>query len=68
MQVSEIIRSFGGLTRLSTLLGVPTSTVHSWQSINYIPAWRQPKILELAATQGIALSTADFPDKSKAAA
>jgi hypothetical protein len=28
---------------------------------NYIPAWRQPKLLEIAASRSIDLSATDFP-------
>jgi hypothetical protein len=61
MTVSDIIDKFGTIVGLASDLGVPMTTVSSWGRSNYIPAWRQPKILELAASRGIDLSTADFP-------
>lgn len=61
MTASEIIDKFGTIVGLARDLGVPMTTVSSWGRFNYIPAWRQPKILELAAARGIDLSTADFP-------
>jgi hypothetical protein len=63
MTASGIIELFGGLTKLSALSGVPTSTIHSWGDKNYIPAWRQPQLLTLAVANGIELSTADFPER-----
>jgi hypothetical protein len=56
-----IIDLFGGPTRLSNDLGLPLSTVHRWGRANYIPEWRQPKLLELAVERHIALSVRDFP-------
>jgi hypothetical protein len=50
-----------GRTELSKALGVPLTTVSSWGRANYIPGWRQPAILALAAARDIPLSTADFP-------
>lgn len=61
MTVSDIIDKFGTIVGLANELGVPMTTVSSWGRANYIPAWRQPKLLELAAARGIDLSTADFP-------
>jgi hypothetical protein len=63
MTASDIIELFGGITALSTLSGVPTSTIHSWRHKNQIPAWRQPQLLALAVANGIELSTADFPER-----
>jgi hypothetical protein len=61
MTASDIIEKFGTIADLARELGVPMTTVSSWGRANQIPAWRQPKILELAALRGIELSTADFP-------
>jgi hypothetical protein len=70
MTASDIIALFSsgdgppheaGRTELSKAMRVPLSTVSSWGRFNYIPGWRQPKILELAASRGLTLSTADFP-------
>lgn len=74
MTASDIIALFStgdgvpheaGRTELSKAMGAPLSTVSSWGRFNYIPAWRQPQILELAARRGIALSTADFPTEAE---
>lgn len=61
MTASDIIDRFGTIADLARDLGVPMTTVSSWGRANYIPAWRQPKLLELAAAKDITLSTADFP-------
>lgn len=61
MKASDIIALFDGPTRLSETLGLPLSTVHRWGRANFIPEWRQPKLLELAASRNLALSTTDFP-------
>lgn len=76
MTASEIIDSFIGenrfasITEFAKVLDAPLSTVSSWRSWNQIPAWRQPRILELAVQMNVPLSTADFPapdDRVKAA-
>lgn len=61
MKASDIIARFGSIAELARELGAPMTTVSSWGLVNQIPLWRQPKLLELAAARGIALSTADFP-------
>lgn len=61
MTASDIIARFGTIADLARDLGVPMTTVSSWGRSNYIPDWRQPKLLELAAARSIPLSTADFP-------
>lgn len=61
MSVSDIIARFGTASSLAREMGVPMTTVASWKQKNQIPAWRQPKLLELAAARGIPLSTTDFP-------
>lgn len=61
MTASEIIKRLGGVTAVAASLGVPLTTVSSWGRFNQIPAWRQPKLLELAAATNEPLSTADFP-------
>ena len=66
MRASDIIERFGtGAEVPRELGGVPMTTVSSWGRANYIPAWRQPKLLELAAERGIALSTTDFPTEDE---
>lgn len=70
MKASDIISRFGTIAGFARDLGVPMTTAASWKQKNHIPAWRQPKILELATERGIELSTTDFPalpDKQEAA-
>lgn len=67
MTVSDIVGKFGGLSAFADAVGVPTSTAFSWTAKNYIPEWRQAKVLDLALSLGKPLSTADFPPKSKRA-
>lgn len=61
MKASDIISLFGSITDLAGDLGAPMTTVSSWGRANYIPKWRQPKLLELAAEREIPLATTDFP-------
>ena len=61
MTALEIINSLGGVMQVSRDLGVSFTTVSSWGRANQIPVWRQPKVLELASTKGVTLSTTDFP-------
>jgi hypothetical protein len=63
MTVSDIIERFGGLSAFASALGVPTSTAYSWKDKNYIPPWRQPKVMELALERSIDLSATDFPER-----
>jgi hypothetical protein len=68
MTASDIIDKFGSAAALGRTLGIPATTVASWRQNNYIPTWRQPALLALAHSEGVALSTADFPVKQDAAA
>lgn len=65
MRASDIIARFGSIADLARELGAPMTTVSSWGLVNQIPLWRQPKLLELAASRGIELSTTDFPAPSE---
>jgi hypothetical protein len=67
MTASDIVDRFGGTSALAKLLDAKVSTVHSWRVTNSIPEWRQEKILQIALTHNIRLSTADFPNRAKAA-
>jgi len=64
MTASDIIDKFGGTSALAQLLDCPISTVHSWKAENRIPEWRQDKILQIAVSKAIPLSTTDFPAKA----
>jgi hypothetical protein len=61
MTALDIIQKLGGVTAVSKQLGVPLTTVSSWGRNNRIPEWRQSKLLDVANTLNVALSTADFP-------
>lgn len=64
MTSSEIIDRFGGTSALARLLGLNASTVDSWRSANFIPEWRQPRLLEMALERQVALSAMDFPTRA----
>lgn len=57
---NEIIERFGGQSALARLLGKRPSTVQYWSKAGNIPAKWQPKLLELAATEGVNLEPRDF--------
>ncbi len=61
MTALQIIQKLGGVGAVSRHLAVPLTTVSSWGRANQVPEWRQTKLLELANTLNVALSTADFP-------
>jgi hypothetical protein len=63
MTAEEIVDAFGGTSKLATALNVPTSTVHSWRENDFIPEWRQPRIVALALERKVALAATDFPPK-----
>lgn len=62
MTAKDIVDRLGGVTAVAKELGVPLTTVSSWGRFNQIPTWRQPKLLELATSLNLPLSTADFPN------
>ena len=68
MTVSEIIAGLGGTSKVAKFAGWPTSTVDSWITANHVPEWRRPALLRMAIEKGLALSTADFPEKPARAA
>jgi hypothetical protein len=65
MTAKDIIQSLGGVMQVGRDLGISFTTVSSWARANQIPEWRQPKVLELAVSKGVALATTDFPPKSE---
>jgi hypothetical protein len=52
---AEIIDRFGGQSALARLIGKGPSTVQYWAKAGRIPAKWQPKLLELAESEGISL-------------
>jgi hypothetical protein len=65
MTALDIINRLGGVCAVARHLSVPVTTVSSWGRFNAIPQWRQTKLLELANSLNITLSTADFPDPAE---
>jgi hypothetical protein len=66
MSTAEIIDQLGGLSEVARQLSVPVTTVSSWKIRNIIPEWRQTAVMRLALEKGVALSTADFPQREAA--
>jgi hypothetical protein len=66
MSVSDIIEQLGGTNAVASYTGWPYTTIDTWRAKNYIPAWRQPKVLELALELKLDVSAADFPEKQAA--
>lgn len=59
----EIIERFGGQSALARLIGKGPSTVQYWAKTGRIPSKWQPKLLELAASEGISLEPSELgPD------
>jgi len=61
------MQEFGGCRKLADLLGLSPSTVSRWarsrakkRMEGAIPAWVQPKILELAKDYGVNLTAEDL--------
>ena len=65
MSAKSIVAKFGGQTKLAALIGKGQPTVSYWVKTNRIPAKWQSILLELAKTQGIALSSDDFMSSIK---
>jgi hypothetical protein len=60
-QVTDIIDALCGYKAVAEKTGVPETTVHSWKRARYVPAWRIPSLLKLAAEMEKPLAAADFP-------
>jgi hypothetical protein len=52
---NSVIRAFGRLTDAARALGLPTSTVKSWDTKGRIPYWRRAAIVEAAERLGVTL-------------
>jgi len=61
MTVEQIMEHLGGFKKIAKVTGFPVTTVHSWKRNEFIPTWRRPALLEMAAKMGNPLSEADFP-------
>lgn len=64
---SDIVERLGGSAALARTTGFPLTTIEGWKQVNYIPAWRQPAIVDVAVRRDppVALSFADFPVKAE---
>lgn len=60
-KVSDILETLGGYVVVAEATGIPATTVHSWQRKNFVPDWRRPALLDLAASKGARLRAGDFP-------
>ena len=58
--LSSIFQKFGGIRPMANAVGVPPSTVMSWQKKRKIPGWRHSSILEAAARLGKDVQKADL--------
>lgn len=59
-QADQIIAKFRTQERLALSLGCSQSVVAGWKKRGFIPARRQPQVLEAAKREGIDLSPSDF--------
>lgn len=60
---SDIIDALGGSAALSRDTGFPLTTIESWKAANFIPEWRQPAILAVAAERKPVVRIKAFPPK-----
>ena len=60
--MSNVFDKFGGIRPMASKIGLPVSTVKSWDYAKSIPAWRRDAILAAAAEHGISLSVEDLVD------
>lgn len=68
----KILDRFGGLNAAARALGLPVSTVQHWGITGFVPARRQPLVLEKARELGVDIKAEDFfedppPDPIQAA-
>lgn len=64
-QADRVIAKFGGIRPMAEKLSTPDTpvahtTVQRWKETGFIPAKRQPFVLEKAREHGIPLTPADF--------
>ena len=67
MNTRDISKLFGGQTALAKLLGIQQSAVAYWVKSNSIPSKWHAQLLELAASNGIALQADDLIQAAEAA-
>lgn len=63
LTASQIINRFGGPSPLAKASGFPLTTIIGWREANFIPEWRRPALMALAADRDkpFKLVDADFP-------
>jgi len=61
-KISTLIEKFGGLTVMSKMIGVPISTIQSWDRAGKIPSWRIDNILKVAKKLKIEIQPTDLGD------
>jgi len=65
MKTREIVKQLGGQSALARRLGKRPSMVGYWVKAGSIPSRWQPILLQVAQTEGINLTSADFIDQSE---
>ncbi len=58
-----IIEKLGGVTAIANATGIPLTTVHGWKRSGFVPRWRVPTLVELAARLGVTVAATDFPSR-----
>lgn len=58
--MASVFSKFDGIRPMAAALGVPPSTVMSWQRKRRIPAWRHASILAAAKARGKKVTQADL--------
>lgn len=66
--VADIFDALGGATVISNESGIPLTTVHSWKRAGFVPNWRVPALIGVAAKLGKPLSATDVPVRGAAQA
>ena len=59
-RTANIIKRFGGIRPMARLLSVPPSTIHTWKSVDRIPAQQQQRVLECGQALDPPLAADDF--------
>lgn len=53
--LAKLSEHYGDLKRTASALGVPYTTVHTWDTKGRIPKWRMDNIRQVAKRDGIQL-------------
>ena len=57
---NNLFKLFGGIRPMARALGVPPSNVDSWKRVGRIPAEKQPHVLKVARSLGLAITEHDI--------